>query len=387
MTTSENSISQKLFLDYIPAELRENKSWMVVFYARIPGKEKLKRFRRRVPSLENKTERRKLAKRMCFGINNKLEKGWSPFYDGSAENNTRKLTDVIAKFIAQTERKCRDNLVRPDTLRAYSSYAKNLVAYMCSIEKIGLLCVEYDRAFIITFLDYLYYDKKRSARTANNYLFFCRKLGIFMFDRKYISSNPANKIEKRKVGKKKREVLPKHIRESIFQYQYSKSKEYLTLCMCIYFCFIRRTEITKLKVSQVNLSNNTIFIPAEVSKNKISGVVTIPAKLKSLLAEHINGSNESDFLFSSDDFKTGEKKLSPKKISDEWAKMRKVLNLESKYQFYSLKDTGITNLLLKGVPAKKVRDQARHHDIRITEKYTPEKTEADQTLLNLDFNF
>ncbi len=387
MANFQNTISQKLFIDYVPAELRKNKSWMIVFYAKIPGKEKLKRFRRRVPALKNKTERVKMAKRMCASINDKLSRGWSPFYDGSAENNTRKLSEVIDKFINQTERKCRDNLLRPDTLRAYTSYAKNLKRYMEIKNKVDLLCIEYDRAFIINFLDHLYFTKKRTARTSNNYLFFCRKLGIFMVDRKYLPANPANKIEKRRVGTKKRAVLPKNVRKEVFDYLSIHSVEYLTLCMCVYFCFIRRTEITKLKVSNVNLKNNTIYIPAEISKNKISGVTTIPKKLKKLLIDHLNESNESDFIFSSNNFKPGQKKLAPKKISDEWRKMREILNLENKYQFYSLKDTGITNLLLKGVPAKKVRDQARHHDIRITEKYTPEKTEADQTLLNLDFEF
>jgi len=59
------------------------------------------------------------------------------------------------------------------------------------------------------------------------------------------------------------------------------------------------------------------------------------------------------------------------------------LNISKQYDFYSLKDTGITKLLEAGIPIIKVRDQARHHDIKITEKYTPRRTTADDTIRNI----
>lgn len=389
MDTSQNHTFKKLFIDYKPAEIQRgnNGDWRIVFYVKVPGKEKMKRFRRRIPSISSKTERNQYAKRMAASINEQLRKGWSPFYDGAAQNNMTLFENAIQKHLDQAERKCKDNLLREDSLRSYRSFSKNILQYLKEIGKEKMLCVEIDRSFIINFLDELYYKKKRTARTSNNYLSFISQMCVFMVDRNYISKNPTEKIEKRKVGKKKREVLPDYLREQIFKYQFQESRAYLTLCLCVYFYFIRRTEITKLQVKHISLERDTIFLPAEISKNRINGVVTIPKRLKSLLADHIKGSYENDYVFSSDNYKTGQKQVQPKKISDEWAKMRKALNFESKFQFYSLKDTGITNLLLQGVAAKKVRDQARHHDIRITEKYTPEKTEADQTLLNLDFDF
>lgn len=55
--------------------------------------------------------------------------------------------------------------------------------------------------------------------------------------------------------------------------------------------------------------------------------------------------------------------------------MRTQLNLPMKYQFYSLKDTGITELLERGVPAKYVKDLADHSSLEVTERYM-HKTEA-----------
>jgi integrase/recombinase XerD len=39
------------------------------------------------------------------------------------------------------------------------------------------------------------------------------------------------------------------------------------------------------------------------------------------------------------------------------------------YKFYSLKDTGIIDLLTAGVSIEDVRDQADHHDISVTAIY------------------
>lgn len=64
-----------------------------------------------------------------------------------------------------------------------------------------------------------------------------------------------------------------------------------------------------------------------------------------------------------------------KDTSKTWAQMRTHLNLPMKYQFYSLKDTGITELLEKGVPSKYVKELADHSSLEVTERYM-HKTEA-----------
>lgn len=389
MNLLQKKVSKKsLFIDYIPAVLQATtgNNWMIVFYVKEPGKEKLKRFRRRVPKLKSKTERRKLAARMCGNINEKLTDGWTPFFDGYEANEYKKLIDVMDVFLEQCERRLKDHLFRPDSYRAYLSFANNIKNYLKEQGKENLFCVELTKDFIIKFLDYIYFDKKRTARTANNYLSFFSTLCTFLLDRKLIPSNPTNGIQKRKVGKKKREILPATLRNEIFKYLASQNPNYLTVCLTVYFCFIRRTEITKLLVKHVDLKNDTIFIPAEISKNKKDGVVTIPRKLKIMLVKHLENACMDDYLFS-EDFTPGTTQLQPKKISDEWSKMRKVLKFANKYQFYSLKDTGITEMFLLGVPSKKIRDQARHYDIKITESYTPRNYEADKYLIDLDFNF
>ena len=149
------------------------------------------------------------------------------------------------------------------------------------------------------------------------------------------------------------------------------NKGYHVLCLVAYYCLIRRTELTKLKVSDVILKNEIISIPGTISKNKKTQIVTIPLELMNFLVNHLNGSKNSDYLFSENKFKTGQKQLDPKKISDTWSKMRKTLNIDDSYQWYSLKDTGITNYLQLGIPTIDVKNQTRHHSISQTETYIP----------------
>lgn len=387
MQNSQNSNLQKIpFIDFVPAEVKETTgdNWRIVFYVRKPGSDKLKRFRRRVKKLSGKQNRLRYAKRICAELNKKLENGtWSPFKNQVAGKEYKSFFEVMNLFIDQSERKYKDNLLRKDTFRSYTSYVKNIKKYMGE----DMFTVEFNQKFIVEFLDHLYYTKKRSSRTSNNYLSFCSTLSIFMKERNFLTENPTELIKTRRVGKKVREIIPVKIRNNIFEYLGKKNPEYLGLCLTVYFCFIRRTEISKLQVKNLDLTGDTIFIPSNVSKNGKDGFVTVPKKLKILLAKHMDGFNDEDYLFSDENFKPGTKKLKPKKISDTWSKMRKELKFKNEYQFYSLKDTGITQLFLLQVPLIKIRDQARHHDIKITESYTPRNYASDETIKNLEFDF
>ena len=205
-------------------------------------------------------------------------------------------------------------------------------------------------------------------------------------DRGYIKSNSVVGIPTMTVEEKKREVIDPLSRKKIFEYFKEQDPNFLTLCMLIYFCFIRRTEITRIQVGDIQIQNGIILLPSKRTKNKKTQAVTIPKKLLLRLSEHVDGANTDDFLFSNN-FLPGKNPIKPKKISDTWSAMRKILELKSTYQFYSLKDTGITQLFLMNVPLIKIRDQARHHDIRMTEKYTPRNYEKDQLLSTIDFEF
>lgn len=72
--------------------------------------------------------------------------------------------------------------------------------------------------------------------------------------------------------------------------------------------------------------------------------------------------------------KPGEYEISPSRFGERWDKLRSTLGFSSKYQFYSLKDTGITELADRNVTNITIRDQARHSSLAITDVYTRHST-------------
>lgn len=246
-----------------------------------------------------------------------MKKDGRPFYDGISNNEFKTLEKVLDFYINQAERKANDGLLRKESYRAYKSFTNNIKQYLKEKDLNKMFAAQFDKKFIIDFLDHIYYERKRSARTHNNYLSFLNQLAIFMTDRKYIPSNPVNRIAKKVVTKKKREIIPGEVRNEIFKYQAVNNTNYLCLCLTVYFCFIRRTEISKLKVKHVNLTNNSMLIPASISKNKKDVVVTIPKMLKKIFIKHLEKSTEEDWLFSSENFKPGKDKLNLRKFSGE----------------------------------------------------------------------
>ena len=73
---------------------------------------------------------------------------------------------------------------------------------------------------------------------------------------------------------------------------------------------------------------------------------------------------------------------SEKAFRDYWTRvLRKELKFSDRYKFYSLKDTGITNMLRANTDVLSVRDQARHSSILITDMYTPKDIQSANKLL------
>lgn len=383
MDKSQNFTGTPL-LEYIPAQLHENQTWEIVYYVANPHTGKLTRKRNRVKPIKGITQRRQLARRMVIEINRRLQKGWNPFYQNKGTRELIRFIDANNAYINRIKRECADGNLRPDTLRTYKSQVGRLETYVTDVLKTPeMMCYRFDSDFVGEYLDYIRYEKGLSARTRDNYLGFLGTLATFLFEKKYITVNPTEHFGKINKKIKKRTVIGNDLRKAIFMYWENENPNYLNLCMACYYCLIRRTELTKIKVGDVNLAGSTIWVDAQSSKNRTGKHVTIPDKFLGVLERHIENARESDYLFSSDGFAPGKNILRPDRITRHWERMRKDIGLKHEIQWYSLKDSGITDLLAAGVPLIAVRDQARHHSSNQTDAYTPRQMlKANQEVKN-----
>ena len=384
ISSSRNKVAA--FVDYKPAELRIAKQWLIVYYAKNPITKELQRHRLTVPMIASRTERVKQGKKIVLEINKKLETGWNPFYSTAASEEFKTFEFCIDKFIEQTKKEVENGSKRADTLRSYTSFTNMIKKYVAEKKIPMQLILEFNQPFVVNYLDWIYYDRGNSPRTYNNHLLFIGTFVNYCISRGHLKNNFTTAILRKENNAKIRQVLTADVKNKVKELQ-DNQFNYYVLCMATYFCFIRRTELCKLKVKHINLNKNYITIPAEISKNRKNENVTIPNAYMKILAEHLQDANNNDFWFSDNDFKAGEKQLNPKKISDTWERIRKQKGISAEYQFYSLKDTGITDLLNSGIPALKVRDQARHYDLKITEGYTARNINCDDAVKNSSNDF
>jgi site-specific recombinase, phage integrase family len=315
-TNEKNTSTRIIYVDYKPATLQkgQNDEWRIVFFAKIPAQNEFKRFRKRVPPMSPNREREKYAKKMIAAINQKLDNGWLPFYEDT-NVKYKSLEYCTDLFIKMQGREVEEGVKRTDTLRSYKSFLDLFVKYIKDKKLMIKFVIEIDTYIIQNYLDYLFFDKKNSARTYNNHLKFFNTFFLWC-KAKNFDANPAESIKPKAKVQKKREVLTDEVKAKV-RMLHDTNFHYYVLCMLTYYCFIRRTELTKLKVGDVHLHGGYIVIDGENSKNRKTESVTIPYNLLDDLAEHLKKAKADDFLFSANNFTTGTKQLSPKKISDE----------------------------------------------------------------------
>ena len=389
MQKNQNSTSRVIkshaFIDFIPAELRVNKDWLIVYYAKNPVNGKLERQRLRVPSIKSKTERLRHAKKIVLEINRKLAEDWSPFMEESGKN-FRSFIDLVGDFRKHVEKLYQDGIYRDDTKRSYNSNC-NLLELFVSTKNHIRFGIEINRAFCSKYLDWIYTFRESSPRTRNNHLIFIKLFCSYLVDKGVLAENPTFSIKPMKLPSKVRIVFDTAIKLKISKYVNGLGSGFNVACQTLYFCFIRNSELRKLKVCMIDIKQGIINVPKEISKNRKDCSVTIPNQFLEVLANHIKVSNPSDYVFSSNNFYAGKIQMPVRKIANVWDKLRIDLDLDNKYQFYSYKDTGITDLLNDGVPALKVRDQARHGDLRVTEIYTQRTNIAEETIKKSNLSF
>ncbi|MFK7049868.1 tyrosine-type recombinase/integrase [Flavobacterium davisii] len=388
MEKFENSINQvkvTAFIDYKPAELKVNKEWIIVYYSKNPTNKKLERQRVRVPILKDKTERLRHAKKIVLEINKKLVNGWSPYLEETGKNY-KSFKQAILEFLKGIDKQVADSVLRADTKRSYSSNCNLIQLFVETKAKINF-ALEINRKFCIDYLDWIYIQRSSSPRTRNNHLTFLKVFCSFLVQRGILAENPAIGIAQLKITTKKRVSFEENVKRKIKEYFKTLNNGYPTLCLMTYYCFIRNTELRKLKVKDIDLDKGVIFVSSEISKNKRNEAVTIPNKYLSIISQHIKGLDPDYFVFSKNKYLPGKDPMSVRKIANGWDLLRQKLNLGNEYQFYGLKDTGITDLLNSGVPAIKVRNQARHYDIKITEIYAQRRNHVDSVIKESFFSF
>lgn len=380
MSKFKKNISASKMVGYRSAELRKGSHWLVVYYCLNPQTNQLQRFRNRVPKISNQRERTKYAQKMIEVINDKLLNGWSPFFEIN-DRRIQKIDTCFDKYILSLDKELKDGIIRENTYKNKLILINNFRKYISENQKQLSFISQIDTFTVSAFLDNMYIGNGISPISYNEYL---RKINTFFnycIGKGYIKENPCGSIPIKKIKEKKRVLFNDQEKKALLETKKTDFGFYIA-CMCIYRCFIRPKEVLMLRVGDIDLERSVITIRGEISKNRKTQNVTIPEVFKQELKQYIGSCPNHYFLIG------GKLTPSSKKYSSlayRWSKFKTENKVREQVQLYSLKDTGITDLLKAGVPAIKVRDQARHSDLSITEVYTTRNNSADETIKKSDF--
>lgn len=357
-----------LFQDFIPATLKTyKKEWYVLYYVKNPQTNRLARKRIKVNRIKGLSDRKKYGQKLALDINNKLQTGWNPFLEQEAPNAYTRLVTALDLFIKSKTREFKSK----DSIRTYTSHAEILKEYVLHVLKEpDLLVISFDTRYARFYMDYLFNEKNIGGRTFNNYKTFATTIWNWFIEHMYCKVNPFLVVKKKQESAKTRQIIDIETRERIKKHLLRfENYEYLAIVMLCYHGLIRPKEISLLKPKYFRLQERIIHLPAEITKDKDDRIVTISEELfESLQALKLDKLDSECYVFGRH-FKPGYELNDSREISREWSKMRDELGFSKTYQFYSLKDTGIVQLIRDGVSLPEVRDQAGHSSLEETNKY------------------
>lgn len=376
-------LSGAALVGYTLPQLHTGKSWYVDFFAWDPVSERMKRKKYMLDRCKTVSERRTMASLLITSITQRLMKGWNPFVSSDSTRHLTAFDDVLKKYrdyISSMEAK---GTLKQKTAYDYLSRVGTLETYISECHVRISFAYQFDRGFVVDFLDYLIMDKDVSATTRNNYRTWLSTVGTWLVERKYVSRNPVEDVHMLREKEKKREPLTRTALTRMREYLYKNNRHFLLACMMEYYTFIRPDEMRHLRIGDVSLIRKEVTVSAEVSKNRKERTVGLNQKVILLMIELNVFDAPSQYYIFGEGLKPGPEMTYLNHFRMEWRKMRTVLRWPDSYQFYSLKDSGIRDLAnAQGVVV--ARDQAGHYDVSVTNRYLKRNREVPDGVKTFD---
>ena len=359
---------QKDILPYTLPQLHTGKTWYVDFFCLDPVDNVMKRKKYHLDRLKTVTEKKSRASELIATLTLRLRSGWNVWVKTETSREHTPFAECVELYQAYCMRSAEKGMMKKKSAYGYLTY---LGMFTDWIEKNGLsvkFCYQIDQYLLSDFLEHILIDRESSARTRNNYLGWLSSFCSWMVGKGYLKENPTNKIPKLKEEPKLRNALSLQEINQLHTYLEKNNKHFLLACLMEYYTFIRPIELAQIKLEHIHLSEQKVFVPGTISKNKKDGMVGLNDTIIKLMVElHIFDHPNNCYLFGKD-FKPSEKQAQGRIFRDYFMKVREALRWDMSKQFYSLKDSGIRDLAnAEGIVV--ARDQARHSDISTTNKY------------------
>jgi len=359
-----------------------SRQWFVYFSVLNPATGRMKVFRKYEGFSDFKTEkeRRVHGRKILKKWEKKLLSGWNPFfeqekfkyaslirYDINAKNNgnvvesPKNFEYFSTRYLIHIKEVLK---LRPSSYTTYKSKLRNFNFYLKErgLDKINLRFFNYDT--ISEFNKWLMTKRKLEGQGINEYNEALNRFFKYMIkEERYLASNPIDDViryqEKTASHKAFNETYIKEIRKIVE----AQSPFVWIMCRMIFSCFTRPKELRLLQIKHFNWADGTIFMPADISKNKRDRLITIPDYLLKIFIEKGFNRFPADYYIMSLNEEPG-----PEMVHRNWLyrKLKKVfveLKLPKGYTLYSFKHTGVQQLARNKVDLIYIKGQLGHKSL------------------------
>ena len=364
---------------YTPPTLHKGVRWFVDFSAYDPARGLMRRKRYYITDNLSISAKKHRAAEIMEVLTKQLCQGWNPWLTNDESRGFVLFENCLERYSEYVDR-----MDRKRTRQSYSSKVNILKDFIAVQTNPIKYAYQFDVTFCTDFIDWIFLDRESSPRTRNNYRGWLYSLAEFLIARKHIKTNPVEHIRVMPEHEKFRKDLSPQMLKQMATHLNKVDKPFYLACLMQYYTLIRPGEMSNLKIGDISSKRQSVFVSKEFSKNHKDAEVGLNKIVIKLMLDLGIFNYPNDFYLFGSKFKPSKEKYGAYQFNIRWKAMRKALNWDDCYQFYSLKDSGIRDLAnAQGVVV--ARDQARHSDISTTNKYI-QKHGVQQVTLNFEGN-
>jgi len=351
-----------------------SKDWFVYFTITdsITNQKKRCQFRANINCYKTKDDRVLQGNAVIRYWKDELKMGWNPFEKVDLPNK-QTLAGTI-NFLMELKRAS----LRGRTIQTYDYRARIITEWILEKKLQDIELKHFSVNMANSFMDWLLLKKGFKNRTYNDFKTFISGLFTEMRRRRWITDNPFEFIQAKPTGMGRNTAFTDEERQQLKELLYQHDRELFYYTQAMFFTFIRRTELTLIKISHIDFVNMTITVPVnedqEGAKNGIQESVVIPDAFIPILQEmYLQKLPGSWFVFGKA-LKPGPEQFRyPNHISDRHTRFtgKYMPGLDKEKGLYSWKHTGVCavykSMQVKDIYA--IMRHCRHKELTTTQIY------------------
>jgi integrase/recombinase XerD len=323
------------------------------------------RFKKGINEISIYKDRLAEANALKQAIKEELQDGWNPLAKDHVPTIMIYSLEEAINYIL----KIKSATLKIKTRYAYTYIIGLFLEWLKAKNLSSSLTKSFTGAMAQEYMDWMLLKKGYSGRTFNDHLIVLRTFFNCFMERDWILKNPFRTV-KRKTQTIGRNLAYTDAEKSLIEkHLYDNDRRLYYFTQFIYHCFIRRTEMTSLKIKHIDLVNKTIVIPGENAKNKHQESVVIPRGLESVIEEmQLHRYSSESYLFGRRLLTCEKQYKNPNWISTRHNEIIKKIGIDQQKGLYSWKHTGVCNYYYAtGKDLYALMRQLRHRDISTTQ--------------------